>query len=235
MSFSCFFIPATFAQTSASEGKKITNAISFNVGHYLVNEINLGYEYFISEKKSIEVNGGLIYKNEFWLNLASDWTNSHYFREQGFAVRAYYKTYKKTSEKSNNKSFYSLGLNYQYLYFDEDWFETDKLYTLDSTVKTDPQHPFNGPKVGDEQILMRRLRHRLGVQLLLGNVIPMSNHFFVEIYYGLGLRGIFSRRTDVARITTVNGEEYYQDLNYVDNDFYLRPTIHAGVKLKLGW
>jgi hypothetical protein len=235
LTFSCLFIPAAFAQTSASDGKKITNVISFNIGQYLVNEINLGYEYFLSENKSIELNGGLIYQNQFLMSLSEDWINSQYFREQGFAVRAYYKTYKKSNEKKNSKTFYSFGLNYQYLFFNEDWFDTGKTFTLDSNVVTVPPHPYKDPNAGDEQVLMHRLRHRIGVQLLLGNVLPMGSNFFLEFYYGLGLRGIFSRRTDVARITTIDGSEYYQDLNSVDNSFYVRPTIHAGVKLKLGW
>ena len=228
MSFSCFFIPATFAQTAASDGKKITNAISFNIGQYLVNEINLGYEYFLSEKKSIEVNGGIIYSNEFWKNVASEWTNSQYFRENGFAVRAYYKTYKKASEKSHNKSFYSFGLNYQYLYFNNQWIETDK------RGKVKPE----GDTVshfGPEEILMHRLRHRIGLQLMLGNVIAADKTFALEIYYGLGIRGIFSNRFDVARRVTEDGEIFSQELNYEDKSFYVRPTIHAGVKLKLGW
>ena len=73
------------------------NYISLNLGQYFINEINLGYEHFISDKNSIEVNGGIIYRNEFWLNVASDWVNSQYFREQGFAARIYYKTYKKAN------------------------------------------------------------------------------------------------------------------------------------------
>jgi len=232
LSFSCIFIPAAFAQPGKPE---INNAISINVGQYFINEVNIGYEHFLSENKSLELNGGIIYRNEFLLNLTDEWTQSQYFREHGFAVRAYYKAYKSSSEKNNNQSFYSFGLNYQYLYFDDDWFDTNKLFTLDSTVKTEPQHPYKNPKSGEEKILMHRLRHRLGVQLLLGNVIPAGNNFFLEFYYGLGLRGIFSKRTDVARITTIEGEEYLQNLNYEDNDFYVRPTIHAGVKLKLGW
>jgi len=207
--------------------KEHSNFISLNVGQYFVNEINLGYEHFLSEKKSIEVNGGIIYRNEFWLNVASDWINSQYFREHGFAARVYYKIYKKISEKNNNKSFYSFGLNYQYLYFNNEWIETGKLITLN----------YGGDNVVvNEEILMHRLRHRIGAQLLLGNVIPAGNNFALEIYYGLGVRGIYSNRFDVARGGTVNGEKVIQKyLNYEDTHFYLRPTIHAGVKLKLGW
>jgi len=232
---SCLFVSAVTAQSTLRGSKQMTNAFTFNIPQYFVNEINLGYEHFLSENKSLEFNAGIIYRNEFLLDASSDWVNSQYFREHGFAARAYYKTYKKANEKNNNKTFYSFGINYQYLYFDNEWIETGKTYTLDSMVITEPQHPFKGPKTGDEQILMNRFRNRIGVQLLLGNDIPMGNHSSLEIYYGLGLRGIFSRRNDIARITTVNGVEYYQDLNHTDTQFYIRPTIHAGVKLKLGW
>ena len=143
----------------------------------------------------------------------------------------------KNSGVKNSTSFYSFGLNYQYLYFDDVWLETGKVFQLDSTIKTVPQNKFDPehPRSGPEQILMQRLRHRMGIQLLLGNIIPLGSNFFLEFYYGLGLRGIFSRRTDLARITTIEEVEYYQDLNYIDTQFYLRPTIHGGVKLKFGW
>ena len=201
-----------------------------NLGQYFINEINFGYEHFLSEKNSIELNAGLIYRNEFWLNLASDWVQSLYFREHGFAARAYYKTYKKTGEK-NNKSFYSFGLNYQYLYFNNEWIDTDKPGKVTVIEPSGDTSYHYGP----EEILMHRLRHRIGFQLLLGNIIPAGKSFAFEVYYGLGIRGIFSSRFDVARRVTEDGEFFSQDLNYEDNSFYVRPTIHAGVKLKLGW
>ncbi len=236
MSVSWFFIPTAFAQTEGTiVDKEASNFIILNPAQYFVNEINIGYEHYLSKNKSFEINGGYIYRNDFWLNLTDDWIQSQYFREHGFALRAYYKFYKKANEKNNNRSFYSFGVNYQYLYFDDEWLETGKPYTLDSTIMTEPQHPYKKAKVGEEQILMNRFRHRFGVQLLLGNLIPLGSNFFLEFYYGLGLRGIFSKRTDVARITTIDEIGYYQDLNFKDTDFYIRPTIHAGVKLKLGW
>jgi hypothetical protein len=237
LSFSSLIVSPAIAQTSASGNSEIKNAISTNVGQYFINEINFGYEHFISEKNSFEINAGYIYRNDFLLDLTDEWIQSQYFRERGFALRAYYKTYKKSGDKNNNKTFYSFGLNYQYLHFEDEWLETGKPFQLDSTINTVPQNYFNpkAHKSGPEQILMSRLRHRIGIQLLLGNVIPMGSNFFLEVYYGLGLRGIFSRRTDTARITTIDSVEYFQDLNYVDNQFYVRPTIHAGVKIKLGW
>jgi hypothetical protein len=191
-----FFASTTFAQTEGTlVEKEHTNFISVNLGQYFINEINLGYEHFISKKNSIEVNGGIIYRNEFWLNLASDWVNSQYFREQGFAARVYYKTYKKANEKNNNKTFYSFGLNYQYLYFNDEWINTNKIGTVNEYITQDSIIIHSGP----EEILMHRTRHRLGIQLMMGNVIPAGNNFAIEVYYGLGVRGIFSNRVDVAR------------------------------------
>ncbi|MCX6273964.1 MAG: hypothetical protein NTV09_01990, partial [Bacteroidetes bacterium] len=80
-----------------------------------------------------------------------------------------------------------------------------------------------------------------GFEVTMGNIFPMGKTFAIEIYYGIGLRGIFSNRFDVAVHNNYTGKSktYTEDKTYVsDNDdmkFYIRPSIHAGVKLRLGW
>ena len=122
-------------------------------------------------------------------------------------------------------------MNYQYLYFNNEWINTNKIGTVKEYITQDSIISHTGP----EEILMDRTRHRLGVQLMMGNVIPSGNNFAIEVYYGLGVRGIFSTRFDEARKVTEDGKEYIGYLNFEDKSFYLRPTIHAGIKLKLGW
>ncbi len=205
------------------------NALTFNLGQYLVNEINLGYEHFLKEKRSVEFNGGLIYRNDALLKLAKDWSNSQYFYERGFTAKVAYKIYRKGGEKNGKKNYYAFGINYQYLYFNNEWFETDK------EIKFKPE-PSGSEVVGKEEIYRHRFRNRVGLQITLGNIIPMGNTFGLELYYGLGLRGILSNRFDVARGAIVNDEHFtIQTLNFGDQKFYVRPSIHAGIKLRMGW
>ena len=87
-----------------------------------------------------------------------------------------------------------------------------------------------------EEILRHRFRNRAGIQINLGNIFPMGKTFALEIYYGLGVRVIYSNRFDVARGMTLSDKQYIlEDLNFKSEKFYFRPTIHAGVKLRIGW
>lgn len=217
------------AQSSPNGISSVRNAFAFNLGQYLVNEINLGYEHIFKEKKGLEINGGLIYRNDLILSQAKDWSNSQYFYERGFTARIAYKIYRKSGEKSGRKSFYSFGLNYQYLYFNNEWFETDKV------IKFKPE-PSAAEITTNEEIYRHRFRNRAGLQITLGNIIPMGNTFALELYYGCGVRGILSDRFDVARGVSVDENHIIlQVLDYGDQKFYIRPSIHAGVKLRMGW
>ena len=217
------------AQSNTNGVSPVRNAFTFNLGQYLVNEINLGYEHIFKEKKGLEINGGLIYRNDLILSQAKDWSNSQYFYERGFAARIAYKIYRKSGEKSGRKSFYSFGLNYQYLYFNNEWFETDK------EIKYKPE-PSAKEIITNEEIYRHRFRNRAGLQITLGNIIPMSNTFALELFYGCGVRGILSDRFDVARGVSVDDNHIIlQVLDYGDRKFYIRPSIHAGVKLRMGW
>ncbi len=202
------------------------NAFTFNLGQYLVNEINLGYEHSVSEKQGIELHGGFIYRNNVLLAKAKDWTKSQYFYEHGFAGSIAFKIYKKLGDNSARKSYIAPGLNYQYLYFPNEWFDTGH----DSTTTVNKVES----KV-TEQIYQHRFRHRIGLQLTLGNIFPMGKTFGLEIYYGIGVRGILSNRYDNSVSETSFGSTKVYVSGNRDETYYLRPTIHAGVKLRIGW
>ena len=219
----------TDAQSNPDGVSKVRNAISLNLGQYLVNEVNLGYEHVFKKMNGLEISGGLIYRNDIILDQAKDWSNSQYFYERGFTGKVAYKIYRKNGENSGKKSYYSFGLNYQSLYFNNTWFETDK------EVKFKPDSSAASVTAAEE-IYRHRFRNRFGLQITLGNIIPLGKTFALELYYGCGVRGITSDRFDVARGVTADGHHVIlQTLNFDDSKFYIRPSIHAGVKLRLGW
>jgi hypothetical protein len=227
----CCLLPVVSTAQSATYGSSAprNNAFTFNLGQLVVNEINLGIEHYFTDKKSIEYGGGLIYRNDFWLKLAEDWANSQYFYEHGFALRLAHKIYHKANDKTGRKNYHSFGMNYQYLAFNNKWFETEEELTL--VLK-----PSNEEIQLQEEIFMHRFRHRIGLQVTLGHLIPLDETFALDLYYGMGVRGVFSNRFDVARGVTYNGEQVTLEyLNYEDRKFYMRPTIHAGVKLRIAW
>lgn len=207
----------------------VRNVFTFNLGQYFVNEINLGFERIFNERSGLEFSGGFIYRNDVILSMAKDWSNSQYFYERGFAARITHKTYRKSGSKSGKKSYYAFGLNYQYLYFNNQWFETDK------EVKFSPDSS-SSPITATEEIFRRRFRNRAGIQVTLGNIFPLGNTFAIEFFYGCGVRGILSERYDVARGVEIENEHFIiQTVNFRDQKFYVRPSIHAGVKLRIGW
>lgn len=192
----------------------------------------------------MELNGGLIYRNDFLRKQTEEWSNSQYFFERGFTARLSYKIYRNAVEKSGRKNYYSFGLNYQYLYYNNEWFDlgvvkTDSIHKIKNT--NPPPDSINVTGDVSRDILQHRFRNRFGLQITLGNIFPIGNTFAIEIYYGIGLRGVLSNRFDVAVHENFSGTSdiYNQDNIYVSNNddskFYIRPTIHAGIKLRLGW
>ena len=238
-----FLVAGRAAAQYVSAGEK-KNALTFNLGQYLVNEINLGYEHFFSANKSSEFSAGLIYRNPFWIRQAENWSNSQYFYERGFALRLTNKIYRKASERNGRRNYMAYGFSYQYLYIPNEWFDVGE-------VKSDSAHWFKNVEVeGDSsritgnvsrEIFQHRYRNRFGFQLTLGHIFPAGKTFAFELYYGIGVRGIFSSRFDVDVRDTFEGtsKPYTFSATYVSNTasnkFYVRPSIHAGVKLRIGW
>ena len=225
--------PAAAVAQSASSGASFQkNAFTFNLGQYLVNEINLGYEHLFNEKKSIEFNVGLIYRNELLRKQSEEWTNSQYFYERGFGLKVSHRIYRKGADKASKRNYYSFGINYQHLFFNSEWFETDHQPTI---VIKDIDNKDSLTTQGTEEIYQRRTRNRIGIHFISGNIFPLNNNFAFEIFYGIGIRGIFSNRYDIAVANSGFGRTWIYESGNRDEKFYIRPTIHAGVKLRLGW
>src|SRR3954471_11161771 len=103
-------ISTGFAQETLPYKK---TAFSFNITSALINEYNFGIEQFVSVRKSIAVDFGIIYANEAMQNFAESFTNDPLFYEEGFAVRAQMKIWR---TKENSKWRYNLapGLLYKH-------------------------------------------------------------------------------------------------------------------------
>lgn len=226
--FGCILLPKSSEAQTKPYGSARTNALVLNVGQYLINEINVGYEHFYTEKRSYELHAGLIYRNDVLREQADKWINSEYFYERGFTFGMLLKNYKKVGDKEGRKNYYAFGFNYQYLHFNNEWFVTDKKIEVTNIGPEDV--------IADEEIFRHRFRHRLGLQTTLGSIFPIGNGLDIELYYGIGLRAIMSNRLDVERGVTIDGERHVlETLNFSEDKFYLRPTIHAGLKFKIGW
>jgi hypothetical protein len=191
------------------------NYIGINATQLVINEINIGYERFYSQRRSIEINGGLIYQNSFLIKNTSNWDNSLYFYERGFAVRVAQKFYKKQKENSSWKEYFAAVLSYEYLYIPNSWFET--------TI-----HDSAG------YIYLHRFRSRIGGEFLLGWMRDLNKSFSVELYAGVGVRYIIATRTDLAQSYIQDDPSPYY-INIQTSQSYFRPSVHAGVKLRAGW
>ena len=201
--------------TSVPTVKK--NFLVFNLGQYAVNEINLGFERMFGYTRSVEINLALIYRNDFLAEQAREWSNTQYFVEHGFALRAGYKMYQ-PGERGGNQNYLMPMLNYQYLYYPTEWFVTDvKVNNL------------------TEEIYQRRTRHRIGAQFIWGKIFPAGNVFSFELFYGVGVRAVFSNRYDESKRYSELGSDVVFPVNFRDKKFYLRPSVHAGIKMRVGW
>ncbi|MFN8181678.1 MAG: hypothetical protein U0X34_07475, partial [Bacteroidia bacterium] len=65
LAFFLLLLLSAGTRTSAQEVPEYKkNAFQFNLGNYGVNEINFGFEHFFSARRSLEINGGLVYRND---------------------------------------------------------------------------------------------------------------------------------------------------------------------------
>lgn len=195
-------------------------AISLNIGQAVSNEINLSFEKFVTEKSALELDAGLIYRNDLLRKAAENWTNSQYFYEHGFAARIALRRYKNVDGKSKWRDYIAPVAIYKYQYFNNAWFEADSTNN-------------NGDKF-TQCIYQHRFRHKFGLQILWGKIYQLNKTFAVDLYYGLGIRGTISNRTDVLK-QDICGQTPVREINFEDSRFYVRPTIHTGVKLRVGW
>lgn len=195
------------------------NAMSFNLTQYAVNELNFGYEVFISQYRSVELNGGLIYKNSIWADLTKNLDDPLYFSERGFATRFVYRIYKKEISKAGNRSYIAPMLVYKYQYLNQQWLEVDEKDNNDVT------HHYCS--------YVTRFRSKIGLQFFWGKIVPLSKTFALDLYLGTGLRATLSDRWELYKSENeciMNDKTF---INFRTNNFYLRPTIHGGVRLKI--
>ncbi|HRH64708.1 MAG TPA: hypothetical protein PLU53_00270 [Bacteroidia bacterium] len=213
------FLP--FSQLSGQEAPEYKkNALALDLTQYGINEINLNYEHFFSIRRSIEFTASLVYVNDPLAEFGRSFTNSHYFEEHGFGARIAYKLYKPQVEDSRWRDYIAPGLIYKYLYYNNQWFENET-----TNAKGDKY---------TEAIYQHRFRHKFGLEFVWGKVYDMNKSFAFELYYGVGLRGTLSSRTDIQKQDTVGVSKIY-DVNFQDDNFYIRPTLRGGVKFRFSF
>jgi hypothetical protein len=195
-------------------------AFSFNVTRAIINEVNMGFERFISLRKSIEFDGGIIFSNSFMQTIAESYTTDPLFYEHGFAARFHYKFWR---EKENSKwrSYLGPGLIYKHVYYND----------IPVTINKTDSHgrPYT------ESLLQDRSRDKGGVDFLWGSVYEASKTFAFEIYYGAGVTVSSVERIDHSRYLTfqrASDQALNQSMpTYIDHSVYFRPVLEAGFKL----
>ena len=198
------------------------NALNFNLTMIATNEYNIGLEHYFSRFTSVEINGGPVRANDAIASFSQSWTNSLYFYEHGYTGRVAMKFYKKPSALSKWQDYISPVIFYKYLSFEPRFFK-DKFENSDE---------FQG-------MFIKRKRSKFGFEFIWGKVYPLSKTFSIELYYGVGLRAATVERTDFWRIDTMpsattNGTDT-TFLNYTDHNFYIRPSIHGGLKFRINY
>jgi len=198
------------------------NAFNVNLTMCASNEWNIGFERFIGPKTSIEINGGPIRSNSFLASQSQSWTNSLYFYESGYTGRIGLKFYKKKSLLTKWQDYVSPLIFYKHLAFEPQMFKN----------KWDNSEESEG-------IFLERQRSKFGFEFLWGKIYPLSKTISLEFYYGVGLRAASVDRFDYWRIdtlpspTNVGTDTVF--LNFQDHNFYVRPSIHGGLKLRFNY
>ena len=230
-----FFLPGINlqAQETPLYGK---HAFSFNITRAAINEIGLSYEYWLSIRKSIEFNGGIIYVNNFLEDQAKHWNNADIFNEHGYVGRLHFKQFKRTEENSKWHNYISYGGFYKHLYFND--------RPIESVIKRDSsKYNIHDPSTKDSifkysiQALEKRNRNIFGVEFLWGSVYELNRTFALEFYYGASLSATMVTRTEHERYVNYVDEKkqsqnfYYPDLKF--DSFYFRPGVRLGIKLRV--
>ena len=218
--FTFFLSLSLFAMISHAQDTEVRrkkNAINTNLTLSATNEFNIGIERYFSPRKSIEINGGFVRANPFLSDLTKSWINTQYFYESGYTFRLGLKFYKKRPEESKWQDYISPVLLYKYLFFDPQWFE----------------NPIENSDYS-ECIYQKRQRSKYGFEFLWGKVYSLNNSFDFELYYGVGIRAAMVERTDISKQDTC-GVSPIRQLDFVDNSFYVRPSIHGGAKFRFNF
>lgn len=218
-SFSLLFL-VNFQAFSQEVPEYKKNALTVDLTLSATNEINLGYERFFSDRRSLEVSLGLVYVNDYLEDFSKEWTNSHYFSEHGFSARVAYKLYKRPVEESKWRDYIAPAIVYKYLYFNNQWFENEL-----TDEKTGVKYT--------ECLYQHRFRDKFGFEFLWGKIYEFNKTTSLEMFYGVGLRGTVSLRSDKLKQDICDSTEIYVPNYGDDHSFYLRPVLRAGVKLKV--
>jgi hypothetical protein len=199
------------------------SAFTFDVTRLMINEVNMGFEQFISQRKSIEFEGGIVYANEFLQDAAESYTVDPIFYEHGFAIRFHYKFWH-TKEDSKWRNFLAPGFNFKHVYYN------DYFVSLEKTDES--MHP---AKTYTESFYQDRERDKFGIDFIWGNVYEASRTIAFEIYYGAGLTVSSVRRTDhdhnIKYHDPALDNKNKTMPNSVDHSVYLRPIPLIGFKL----
>ncbi len=197
------------------------NAISINITRCAVNELNLTFEKRLSIRRALEFDAGYIYINDPIQSFAKTWVNTQYFYERGFAARIHYKIFKKPEDdKTKWRDYISPGIAYKYLYYNNQWFESEQ---TDGSGKT-----YN------ERLFQHRFRSKMSFEFIWGKVYEMNQTFAFEFFYGAGLTGTISDRYVIYNQPDDRNPKI---ITVEDNDksFYVRPSLLVGAKLRIAF
>lgn len=184
----------------------------------LLDEAKLRFNLPRSSSESIEIMGGFIYPGylkTIWESFSS--TRFYYY---GFSTGVYYKKY----SAEDDRKYWTLGLEYRYKFYDnEELWNTSYLF---------------GPAESDEfRMELSQDLHVLHIKAQKGKEYRV-NTLIWDIYYGVGLKGIYATTSldDLEMIDnglTFNSlEEIPKEITpFHGNGFYLIPTFHLGVRL----
>ena len=163
------------------------NAFSFNLTGCLANELNMSYERYISRRKCIQIDGGIIFVNDFLVDQTESWNNPLVFTEHGYAARIHYKIFSSSENETKKWSDYiSPGLIFKHLYYNEHLFTNELNDTSGNYF---------------EYIYQSRIRTKVGIEFLWGKVYELNRIFSFDLFYGGGIVANYVERTVLKRIT----------------------------------
>lgn len=223
--FLLFFLAIATKNSYAQEEENYyrKNAISFNVTRSAVSELNMSIEHFLTPRKSIEFNGGLIYVNSFLEDQFNNWANATTFSEHGFAGRFHIKTFKRYESNTKWRNYTAPGLAYKQVYYND-------MPVVSKEPKLDYfRHQYN------ESFLRKENRRIIGLEFLWGSVYEASGTFGFEFYYGAGINVTMSETTDHDRHIVYLNPTYPETTlpDFVRDKTYARPYLMLGFKLRL--
>ena len=215
-----FFIFLLGWKSSYSQGANLSakNSFSFNLTGCFINEINLGFERRISNRKSLEIDGGIIFVNNFLVDQTKNWNNSLAFSEHGYAARVHYKIFAATEAGTKKwRDYISPGLLFKHLYYNE-------------LLLTNEFKDYHGTFF--EYINQSRIRTKLGLEFLWGKVYEVNRTCSFDFFYGGGVVANFVEKKIIQRIPDSRKNEIV-DVNKIYNSIYFRPYATLGLKFSI--